>query len=52
MTHDLTTTLALARELTLLKAYRPRKRRSKRSNKSRRARIVKQIRKAFAGGRQ
>jgi hypothetical protein len=46
------TPLDLARELTLLKAYRPRKRRSKRSMKSRRARIVKQIRKAVAGGRQ
>lgn len=47
MTPDLT--LALARELTLLKAYRPRKRRSKRSMKSRRRTLVRKIRKAFAG---
>lgn len=52
MTRDLDTVLELTRTLVRLRDYKPVKRRWKRSNRSKRARIVRQIRKAFAGGRQ
>jgi hypothetical protein len=49
MTPDLDTALDLARRLVQLRNYKPVKRRWKRTNRSKRARIVRQIRKAFAG---
>lgn len=38
--------LDLARQLTLLKAYRPRNRKAKRSHKAKRCRITRAIRRA------